>query len=70
METNNPKKSARLEVSSPSSDKISAMVSVYKQEVNIFPFLARTEAVFAKMRKASETIFTLDTSRMERKKSL
>lgn len=39
---------------------ISLIVPVYKEEANIRPFLSRAEAVFAKMGKAYEIIFTLD----------
>jgi dolichol-phosphate mannosyltransferase len=39
---------------------ISLVVPVYKEEANIRPFLARAEAVFAKMGISYEIIFTLD----------
>lgn len=41
---------------------ISLVVPVYQEEVNIRPFLTRTEAVFAKMGKTYEIIFALDPS--------
>lgn len=41
---------------------ISLIVPVYKEEANIRPFLARAEAVFEKMGKSYEIIFTLDPS--------
>jgi polyisoprenyl-phosphate glycosyltransferase len=42
--------------------EISLVVPVYKEEANIRPFLARVEAVFAKMGKTHEIIFALDPS--------
>jgi len=42
--------------------QISVVVPVYKEEANIRPFLARIEAVFAKMGKTYEIIFSLDPS--------
>ena len=41
---------------------ISVVVPVYKEEASIRSFLARTETVFTKMRKAYEIIFALDPS--------
>jgi glycosyltransferase involved in cell wall biosynthesis len=41
---------------------ISLIVPVYTEEANIRPFLARAEAVFEKMGKSYEIIFTLDPS--------
>lgn len=41
---------------------ISLIVPVYKEESNIRPFLARAEAVFAKMGKTYEIVFSLDPS--------
>lgn len=51
-----------MEVNSAGGVKISVVVPVYKEEANIRPFLARAEAVFAKMGKTYEIIFTLDPS--------
>jgi polyisoprenyl-phosphate glycosyltransferase len=42
--------------------QISLVVPVYKEEANIRPFLARAEALFAKMGKTYEIIFSLDPS--------
>jgi len=42
--------------------QISLVVPVYKEEANIRPFLARAEAVFEKMEKTYEIIFSLDPS--------
>jgi len=42
--------------------QISLIVPVYKEEANIRPFLARAEAVFEKMGKTYEIIFSLDPS--------
>ncbi|UWU23552.1 glycosyltransferase (plasmid) [Rhizobium sp. CB3060] len=42
--------------------QISLIVPVYKEEANIRPFLARAEAVFEKMGKSYEIIFSLDPS--------
>ncbi|AYG62413.1 glycosyltransferase family 2 protein [Rhizobium jaguaris] len=42
--------------------QISLVVPVYKEEANIRPFLARAEAVFEKMGKSYEIIFSLDPS--------
>ncbi|PZM14857.1 glycosyltransferase family 2 protein [Rhizobium tubonense] len=42
--------------------QISLVVPVYKEEANIRPFLARAEALFAKMGKSYEIIFSLDPS--------
>lgn len=42
--------------------EISLIVPVYKEEANIRPFLARAEAVFDRMGKTYEIIFTLDPS--------
>src|ERR1035437_6283962 len=39
---------------------VSLIVPVYKEEANICPFLARVEAVFARMGKTYEIIFALD----------
>ena len=41
---------------------ISIVVPVYKEEANIRPFLARVEAIFERMGKTYEIIFTLDPS--------
>lgn len=41
---------------------VSLIVPVYKEEANIRPFLARAEAVFERMGKSYEIIFTLDPS--------
>jgi dolichol-phosphate mannosyltransferase len=41
---------------------ISLVVPVYKEEANIRPFLVRAEAVFGRMVKTHEIIFTLDPS--------
>lgn len=41
---------------------ISLVVPVYKEEANIRPFLARAEAVFGRIGKTHEIIFTLDPS--------
>lgn len=45
-----------------SAPQISLIVPVYKEESNIRPFLARAEAVFAKMGKTYEIIFSMDPS--------
>jgi dolichol-phosphate mannosyltransferase len=42
--------------------EISLIVPVYKEEANIRPFLARTEAVFERMGRSYEIIFSLDPS--------
>ena len=42
--------------------KISVIVPVYKEELNIRPFIARAEAVFKKMGISYEIIFALDPS--------
>ncbi len=42
--------------------KISVVVPVYKEELNIRPFLARIEKVFEQMAKSYEIIFALDPS--------
>ncbi len=42
--------------------EISLIVPVYKEEANIRPFLARTEAVFEAIGKSYEIIFALDPS--------
>lgn len=42
--------------------QISVVVPVYKEEANIRPFLARTEAILQKMAKSYEIIFSLDPS--------
>lgn len=42
--------------------EISLVVPVYKEEANIRPFLARVEAVFEKMGRSYEIIFSLDPS--------
>jgi polyisoprenyl-phosphate glycosyltransferase len=42
--------------------QISVVVPVYKEEANIRPFLARTEAVLHGMRKTYEIIFSMDPS--------
>lgn len=42
--------------------QVSLIVPVYKEEANIRPFLARAEAVFAKMGKTYEIIFSMDPS--------
>jgi len=42
--------------------QISLVVPVYKEEANIRPFLARAEALFTKMGKRYEIIFSLDPS--------
>ena len=42
--------------------EVSLIVPVYKEEINIRPFLARAEAVFASMGKTYEIIFSLDPS--------
>jgi len=51
-------------ISSPpkGNPNISVVVPVYKEEVNIRPFLLRTEAILAKMCVSYEIIFTLDPS--------
>src|SRR5271167_957060 len=41
---------------------ISVVVPVYKEELNIRPFLARIEKVFEQMGKSYEIIFALDPS--------
>jgi polyisoprenyl-phosphate glycosyltransferase len=41
---------------------VSLVVPVYKEEANIRPFLARVEAVFARLGKTYEIIFALDPS--------
>jgi len=41
---------------------ISVVIPVYKEELNIRPFLARVEKVFDRMGKSYEIIFTLDPS--------
>jgi len=41
---------------------ISVVVPVYKEELNIRPFLARIEKVFDQMGKSYEIIFALDPS--------
>lgn len=48
----------------PPNDRpeVSLVVPVYKEEVNIRPFLKRAEAVFASMGKTYEIIFALDPS--------
>jgi dolichol-phosphate mannosyltransferase len=43
-----------------SATEISLIVPVYKEEANILPFLARVEAVFARMQVGYEIIFALD----------
>ena len=48
---------------------ISVVVPVYKEELNIRPFLARMEKVFAQMGKSYEIIFALDPSPDRQKKS-
>lgn len=42
--------------------EVSLIVPVYKEEINIRPFLARAEAVFTSMGKTYEIIFALDPS--------
>ena len=42
--------------------EVSLIVPVYKEEINIRPFLARAEAVFTSMGKTYEIIFSLDPS--------
>lgn len=55
---NNPS----LSVFPVSTPEISLIVPVYKEEANIRPFLARTEAVFSRMQVSYEIIFALDPS--------
>jgi len=45
-----------------SAPEVSLIVPVYKEEGNIRPFLARTEAVFERMQVSYEIIFALDPS--------
>ena len=49
-------------IPSNNTPEVSLIVPVYKEEVNIRPFLARAEAVFANMGKTYEIIFALDPS--------
>ena len=49
-------------VPSSSVVEISLIVPVYKEELNIRPFLERVEAVFERMRVSYEIIFSLDPS--------
>ena len=51
-----------LPIPSNNTPEVSLIVPVYKEEVNIRPFLARAEAVFANMGKTYEIIFALDPS--------
>jgi len=49
-------------VPSDSTPEVSLIVPVYKEDVNIRPFLARAEAVFDRMHVSYEIIFALDPS--------